>query len=297
MKPFIQKNKKWFGYVLYAVLVAAVLLYFRFPSEALKDYLETKAAKSDSPFGLSIGQVSPSLPFGLKLLKTQVTQNAKPRAVLFRADALSVRPTIGALLRGKLKLCFQGLAYDGVLKGCTDFSENSLQPPFSTSMTFRDIRMDKYDLPRLIGRHLEGTLNGTVTYKGKNNVFIQGLGEADLRLTGGRLELLQPILSLDDIAFKEVSIKMVLRDGKINLARAELQGPNMRGTLSGIIHLRKDISDSRLDLRGTIEPFADFFKSLSGTRDTVRLFRQRLNRGGLSFIIRGTLKDPSIQFT
>ncbi len=297
MKQFIQKNRKWFGYVVYAVLVAAVLLYFLFPSEALKDYLETKAGKSGSSFDLSIGQVSPSLPFGLKLLKTQVTQNAKPRGVLFRADALSVRPAIGALLRGKWKLCFKGLAYDGVLKGCTDFSEKSLQPPFSTSMTFRDIRMDKYDLPSLMGRHVEGTLNGTVTYEGKNNLFIQGLGEADLRLTDGRLELLQPILSLDAIEFKEVSIKMVLKDGKINLARADLQGPNMRGTLSGIIHLKKDLSDSRLELRGTIEPFADFFKSLSGTRDTVRLFRQRLNRGGLSFIIRGTLKEPSIQFT
>ena len=297
MKQFIRKNQKWFGYVLYALIITAGLLYLRFPSEAIKDYLETRGERSNSPFDLSVGQVSPSLPFGLKLQETQVWQSANPSKIIFRADRLSIRPTVGTLLVGKLNFCFEGLAYDGVLRGCANFGEKSLQPPFSASIVLRDISMGKYDLRSLIGRHVEGRLDGTVAYNAKNDLLIEGSGEADLRLSDGRLELLQPILSLDSINFKQVSIKMALQNRKINLTQVALEGPNMRGTLTGIISLQKDIGKSRLDLRGTIEPFSDFFKSLPGTRDMVKLFQRRLKRGTLTFIIRGTLKEPSIQFT
>jgi type II secretion system protein N len=297
MKQFIRKNQKWFGYVLYAVIITAGLLYLRFPSEAIKDYLETRGDRSHSPFELSVGQVSPTLPFGLKLLKTQVSQSANPNKIIFRADRLSIRPTIGTLLVGKFNFCFEGLAYDGVLRGCANFSEKSLQPPFSAAIELKDISMGKYDLRSLIGRHVEGRLDGTVAYNAKNDLLIEGRGEADLRLSDGRLELLQPILSLDSIDFRLVFIKMALQNRKINLTQVALEGPNMRGTLSGIISLQKDIGKSRLDLRGTIEPFSDFFESLPGTRDMVKLFQRRLKRGTLTFIIRGTLKEPSIQFT
>ena len=297
MKQFIRKNQKWLGYVLYAVIIVAGLLYLRFPSGLIKDYLETRGERSHFPFSVSIGQVSPSLPFGLKLHETRVSQRANPNKIVFRADRVSIQPTIGSLLVGKLNLCFEGLAYDGVLKGCAHFTEESLQAPFATSIVIKDIRMGKYDLPSLIGRHVKGSLDGTITYNGKNNLFIEGSGEADLRLSDGSVELLQPILTLESIDFSQVSIKMALQNRKINLTQVALEGPNMRGTLSGIISLQKEIGKSRLDLRGTIEPFSDFFKSLPGTRDTVKLFQRRLKRGTLSFIIRGTLTEPSIQFT
>jgi type II secretion system protein N len=196
-----------------------------------------------------------------------------------------------------LNLCFESIAYDGVLKGCANFIEKSLQSPFSASMVLRHIRLGKYDLRSLIGRHVEGRLDGSVTYNGKTDLLIEGSGEANLRLSDGRLELLQPILSLDSIDFKQVSIKLALRNRKINLTQVALEGPSMRGTLSGIISLQKDIGESRLDLKGTIEPFSDFFKSLPGTRDMVKLFQRRLKRGTLTFTIRGTLTEPSIQFT
>ena len=297
MKQFVQNNRKWLGYVLYAVIITALLLYLRFPSEVIKDYLETRNDRSNSPFALSVGQVSLSLPFGLKLQETQVSNRANHNKVIFRADRLSIRPIIGTLLGGKLKLCFEGIAYDGILKGCAKFDEKRLQAPFSATIALKGIRMGKYDLRGLMGRHMEGRLDGNVAYDAKSNLLIEGSGEADLRLSDGRLQLLQPILSLDSIDFKQVSIKMALQGRKISLRQVALEGPQLRGTLSGIISLQKEIGKSRLDLRGTLEPFADFFKSLPGTRNMVKLFQRRLKRGTLSFIIRGTLTEPSIQFT
>ena len=37
MKQFIRKNQNWLGYVLYALIITAGLLYLRFPSDLIKD--------------------------------------------------------------------------------------------------------------------------------------------------------------------------------------------------------------------------------------------------------------------
>ena len=297
MNHMKRQNRKWFAYALCGVLLTAGLLFFRFPSEALKDYLQAKAERSNPPLRLSIGDVSPSLSFGLDFRKTELSRHASPDKILFRADSFSVRPSIWSSLRGKLRLYFDGLAYDGALKGWVQFKKNGLEAPFNTSIALKDIRMGEHDhLPSLIARHVEGSLDGTISYNGKNESLIEGTGEADLRLSVGRVELLQPILSLDSIDFNEVLVKMILKNQKINLTKVELKGPNMHGSLSGTVSLRKELMKSSLDLRGTIDPFADFFESLPGTRDTVKSFKQRLKRGTLSFIVRGTLRRPRIKF-
>lgn len=297
LEHMIGKNKKWVAYVLFGILVAAGLLFYRFPSEAIRDYLEAKVDRINPQWALSIEQVSPSVTLGLKLLKAQLYRQASPERFLLRADALSLRLSLWSLLKGELKFCFDGFAYDGVLEGCTSFEKTDLASPFTTSLTLKDVRVGEEGSVRgLLGRNIKGILRGTITYRGRSDRLIGGTGEADLNLTDGQLELLQPILTMNAIDFNTVSIKMILKNRRVNLSRVELKGRNMRGTVSGIVSLRREIMNSRLDLRGTIEPFADFFKSLAGTRDTVKLFRQRLKRGTLSFTVRGTLKEPRIKF-
>jgi type II secretion system protein N len=126
---------------------------------------------------------------------------------------------------------------------------------------------------------------------------MDGSGDANLRLSQGKVELLQPLLNFESIEFNEMEIEMALKQQKINVTRLELKGQELQGTLSGTITLKEEFAKSSLDLRGTIEPFAAFFKSTPGTHDTVKLFKQRLKRGILSFVIRGTLGEPRIEFT
>jgi len=88
MGQFISKNKKWFGYTFFCIIVAASLLYYRFPSDALRDYLKITANNLNNSTTLSIGQIKPSLPFGLKFGQTELILKDKPSIKLFRADSL-----------------------------------------------------------------------------------------------------------------------------------------------------------------------------------------------------------------
>ena len=74
-------------------------------------------------------------------------------------------------------------------------------------------------------------------------------------------------------------------------------GITQTNTKHRYILLKNNLANSTLNLKGTIEPFAAFFESTGGTRDTVAFFRQRLKQGTLSFVIQGTLGEPDFKFT
>ena len=299
MKQFLSRKKKWFGYILYCIIVTVGLLYYRFPSDALRDYIQIRANNLNTPFFLSIDRIKPWPPFGLKLGQTEISLKDKPDIKLFRADSLLVKPEAWSFLKGKGKYCFECLAYGGDVWGCVYFEKNSMKAPFNTEIELKSIRIGNYKLliRYLIGRDVDGVLYGTISYSGQHKNLIDGTGEVNLKLLDGRVELLLPILPLGSIEFNEVMIDIALKKRKINLVRFELNGHQLKGTLSGTISLKEKFAKSTLDLKGTIEPFASFFKNAEGVFSTLRFFKQRMKKGALTFIVHGTLGEPKIRFT
>jgi len=298
MKQFISKNKKWFGYTFFCIIVAGSLLYYRFPSDALRDYLKITANNLNNSATLSIGQIKPSLPFGLKIGQIELFLKDKPSIKLFRADSLFIRPDPWAFFKGKSKYCFECLAYGGDVLGCIYFKENSMEIPFDTEIELTNIQIAKYEhLKDMIGLQVDGILYATIFYNGQHKNPMDGTGEANLKLLDGSIELLVPILSLESIEFHEIKSDMMLKKQTIHIKRLELTGPLLRSTLSGTIGLKKEFLKSALNLKGTVEPFTSFFKGMGVASNAVSFFKQRLKKGALHFIIHGTLADPKIRFT
>jgi type II secretion system protein N len=298
MKGFISKHKEWFGYTLFVLICTVALLYHRFPSDAFRDYFKAQGLRANPRLALSVDRVEPSILIGVRLMKTNVALENIPDRVILAADRLSIRPDLLSFLRGKSKFSFHCAAYQGDVTGTVDFKKDPETGFIETEMALKNIRIGDYAyLSHLLGRPLEGTLGGNISYSGQHNLMLNGSGDANLRLSDGRLELLQPFLTLKSIDFSEMELEMVLDKQKINLTRLELKGKQLKGNLSGTITLREQFAQSSLDLKGTIEPFAALFKSTEGMQDSVAVFRQRLTQGTLSFVIRGTMKEPEIKFT
>jgi len=291
------KHKKWIGYFLYGLLLTIGLLYYRFPSDAFRDYLRASVGRVDPDLVLSLDKVSPSYSLGLQFLGTRISHKEISNGALFKTERLVIRPGIWSLLRAKWTLLFEGLAYRGLIKGSAQFEERSLKAPFQVSIQLKGMQLDDYETLRgLIGRHIKGDITGVIAYSGRYGALMNGAGEARLTLSNGRVELLQPILNLEAVDFREVGVKMVLKNQRIELTQAELKGPNMQGTLSGVVILNKAFSKSRLELKGTMEPLGDFYKSLAGNLGETKFFKQRLKGGKISFIIQGALAQPQIRF-
>jgi len=297
MKYKISRSKKYFGYAFYSILLTFGLLFYRFPSDAYRDYFQAITNSINPQLLLLIEKIHPSFPFGLNLLHPKLSLKADPNIRVFVAENLLIRPGLRSFLKEESIYYFDCLAYDGDLKGNIRFEKTGTKTPFSTSIELKDICIDDFArLSDLIEGNIRGILGGSITYGGNYNLLIDGIGEANLRISDGHVELLYPILSFKSIDFDEMLIKMSLGNRTIDLASVELKGRVIHGALSGTVSLKKEISQSRLNLKGTIMFLASPDKRNKDASETLGLFLKNRKRNKLSFMIHGTLTEPKLKF-
>jgi len=63
----VTKTKKLFLYSLYVIFAGSFFIYYLFPSDTVREYLESKLNIPGSEFNISIAQVKPHFPPGLNL--------------------------------------------------------------------------------------------------------------------------------------------------------------------------------------------------------------------------------------
>ena len=297
MKKVILKKGKWIGYLLYCVLLTAALLYYRFPSESIADYLESVVAKANPRIILSLESLRPGFPLSVDLIDAKISLKKAPRKPLLRVKNVSLRPEAWAFLHGTPVYHFDVYAYAGNIKGDVRFENQELMAPFTTTMKLKDLHIGRHPyLSPLIGRDVSGILGGDIVYTGQYTNLIEGVGEAILSISEGRVKLLQPILGLESLQFDRLSMKITLKNKKVALSDVGLEGRAVKGQLSGIIILNNDIPASRLDLRGTLEPLGGLFGNLKGDSNSLKFLRKSLKSLKRSFVIRGTFRDPEFKF-
>jgi type II secretion system protein N len=292
------KNKKIIWYIFYGIVLTTGLLYYRFPSNHIRDYLQAVTARANPSLLLSIEKVRLSLPPGLELFNIELSLRERPNNIIFRSARSSIRPEFLSLVHGEHKYSLDSNAYGGEACGTLRFEGNNPKAPFAASVQMKNIHIgDCPYLSSLIGHRIGGILGGTIAYQKGSVLPIDGTGKADLRVTEGRVELSESIFGLKTISFAQLSIVIALKGQKIELDRVELKGREIQGTLYGTIGLRKEISKSTLDLKGKIEALAGIFQGIGGDINTMSILRQHLKMGGRSFIIDGTLGEPRFRLT
>jgi DNA polymerase I-like protein with 3'-5' exonuclease and polymerase domains len=65
--------------------------------------------------------------------------------------------------------------------------------------------------------------------------------------------------------------------------------------MTGSIQLQNDMRLSQLNLRGTLEPLAEFYKNYPEVRELLKAMKKRVKRGQYFFTLTGTLGDPKFK--
>ncbi|HOP46117.1 MAG TPA: type II secretion system protein GspN [Desulfobacteraceae bacterium] len=293
MRLSISKNKKYIFYFLYSLILLIVLLYFRFPSNAFKFYLQA-TAKSISPENiLMIREVKPAFPVGINLADVRFSSNANPDIRYLSADSITVRPQIWSFLLGRLKFNFMCNVNKGFLEGNIHFTENKTGSHFKSSIKFNSIKIaEASSLSSFIECDLNGELDGSLTFSSMDEKLQNGAGEAQFNIKNGRITFFRPIPILGSIDFEDLKVRCVMEKRNLRLNHFELLGQEMTGTLSGEIRLNNDISKSAVNIRGSIELSPAFFKNRKDSSAFFAYFRQRMKNGRLSFLLTGNISEP-----
>jgi len=296
-----EKNKKWLGYTLYVVLVTVILLYFLFPAQAVEEFMDSSVSRINPEFVFKAEKLRPWIPAGIRITAGQFylsgTENENSIKVpAFRADSLYIGPQILKLARGEYSFDIAGKAYRGDINGTLRLTGKNREL-FAGEMTFRDFALADYNfLTEKFKHRVIGNLSGEIIYGNESAGTAGGSGRVKLRLSDGQLQFQVPVFNMSslDLQSIELEAKLVGRR-EITITRAELEGPEVKGTLTGSIRLHNDVGLSQLNLKGTLEPLAEFYKNYPEVRELLKAMKKRVKRGQYFFTVTGTLGQPEFK--
>lgn len=280
------------GYILYGLAVTAFLLYYRFPSDMAASYLEAAIAGIDPGYAVEVEAIKPWPPATVRIGSIEFSRAGDAAIQLLRAERIRLTPDLMALLRGKVAVDFSLALFDGSLTGSLQFDREN-PGLLQAAVELRDIELGQGTLLReLTGRAVQGRLSGTINYSGEPATLLTGSGAMDLHLSEGRLDLTQSLLGLEAVDLREVRVAAELNKGVLQLSTFEHMGREARSSATGTVRLQKNLLDSRLALRGTLEPAPDFLAENPEFGQALNLFRQQMKQGRLAFDISGTVGVP-----
>jgi hypothetical protein len=85
------------------------------------------------------------------------------------------------------------------------------------------------------------------------------------------------------------------RGEALQLEQGTVESELLSGQFNGEIKLEQDPTTSRLDIRGTLQPRANFFNNVNNAA-ALQNFRAQLKNNPLPFRVSGDLYNPGIHF-
>lgn len=289
---FKLKDKKWLGYFVYVVLVTMILLYILFPAEAVEEFIDNGISRMNPQLSFKAGQIGPWLPAGLRLVEAKVFSADDSQVPLFKAENFYAGPQVAELFKGGSRFQLDGKAYKGEMHGWLDLPGKNIKS-LAGEINFKNFDLASHELlAQKTAYKVIGRAAGNITFSGNPDNIDDINGKVVLRLSDGQLQFQEPIFGIASVDMKSVDFELELNNRKVNVIKAELAGSEIKGSLTGSIQLQKDFMQSSLNLKGTLEPLAEFYKNNPNIREILKNMKKRVKRGQYFFAVTGTLNDP-----
>lgn len=320
-KPFFPR---FFFYLLYGLVLMSVLLYIRFPADSLKTYCEHRLEQFTGVEKCSIGRIIYHFPFAVELKRIRFFAGSGERNRI-TIDDLQLFP-VKKKFFGQWRL--EGSCYGGSLSGLLEVKLKR------KVYSLQDFRLENIDLSPLsksipaLGRKLKGRLDFTGDYKARfdkpawpasmahlqranenstaagqpstvrsSDRLLAGTGQGNLVLKQGRIQLSRSVLTLEEIDFNEINIRLQLQDQLLLIREGRMDGKDVDARLAGTIQGPFFPPHGSLQISGLLFPREKF---LAGRPAIARFFgrlKQSSRKPALRFRIGGTLTKPTFRLS
>jgi len=284
--------KKWFVYLTFIITAMIFLIYYLFPSEIVKKYIIFEISQMDPDLEVSIGNVFPIFPPGLRFDTVNVEYVGNR---MLEAEKMRVVPKLASLLRARRIFLFSLNAYSGSVIGKVEIVTRNKNGQFDMEAKISGVQLA--DIPVIKNQFafkLSGVLGMEISYQ--NGPKIGNTMRARMEILDTELQSENLLLNQDFMAFERIEAYLFMRDRRIELESCNFTGDQFDGILSGFGVLKNPVNKSTLELSGRINPHSPFLSPQDGILPPAILNGLKSETGDISILIRGPIENPSFSF-
>jgi len=285
------KGKKAFHVVIFILLGIFLFILFLligFPYESLKRRIIGEL-EAKTPFHYEIEKARPYPLWGLTFKNAVIYASVDSKKIkVLGVERIRITVSLLPLLWRKISLRLWGKILGGTMEG--RFSKRREQGELT--LLGRDVNLQQIHILRdVVGVEMVGILEGKTMFTLGGGDISKQSGSAEFVISEGILSKF-PLPGIAPLRVGRIQCNIELKRGNVIIKHLAFTGGDFEGKVLGNIFLNSHFSQSRLNLRITIEASAKFdprhrmLLSLLG--------REGQAKGSYAFSLRGTVGRPRL---
>jgi type II secretion system protein N len=286
------KTRKWLMLGIYIVAAAVLFAYYLFPAEAVKGYIAYQLNAADPSLAVDIARVKPTFPPGLKLRSLKLARTGMP---LVEAQQLTVRPVYASLLGLEKTYRFKGKLYQGTIDGTIQLNQGQKTGAMRIEARIEGLHIEQIRMiEEMSGRKVFGMLAGNIQAHRQNPLSLEAT--AKLELSDGKIELLMPVFTYKNLAFRSIKADLAITQQNLTISRCEIKAQPADGSFRGTIDFKKPLGKSMIGLEGTVKPHPALLALLRKSLPASLVPPTAAGDDGIGISLSGTLDSPGFAF-
>ncbi|HHD57303.1 MAG TPA: type II secretion system protein GspN [Desulfobulbaceae bacterium] len=281
------------GYLLYTLVVLICLLWWQFPADTVKTWLEHQLDTETPGYVWKIETLKPVLPGRIHAGGITITR-IREKMPLVRIEQLDLVPDPARLLsenkliRYSMRL-FGGTAH-GRLVTTTGFRQFDCRGKFDTLQIKQMAALRKR-----LQRQITGIAAGNFSWHRRRRSMEKQSIAGKVVIRNGILPLRKEVLGLAELSYSTIETPFTYREGSWIIEKGKFVSPKMTAAFNGRLEPADNIADFRLQFTGRLTPRSELFTG-GGNNRMAGMIRSFLKDGSLPFTLSGTAAEPGIHF-
>jgi type II secretion system protein N len=282
--------KTIFTYLFFAVLAILFFLYFLFPEDAVKAFVNNRLTGIDSSLSITADAIRPTLPLAASFIGVDIAHNGDK---LIHVDQARLSPTLSTLLKEQKRFECKAKIANGTLDGRVFMKGSGPARRLRAEADLSSIQLEAIEALKSISRFaLSGPLNGRLTHDGARAPMGQANGL--LTVPGLTITLTPAVFGIAELIMDQTEADFSLSGQTLRIKAFTFNGPLMEGKISGRIEIEDPFDRSRLRLNGNVKPQPELFAQLQDTLPQGIVNPRTLSTRGLNFRVFGTIDNPDV---
>lgn len=267
-------------FFLYTVILISLLLYLRFPGEKVTALLENTISEKVL-HSCTIKGVEHSFPFSFAIAEIRFGSSTRTQTEsLSLTDLYLENTTLFPVPSWEVKGNISQNSFNATLQYLPNKKEVSVN-----NFEMKSVDLDQIPiLQNTFRRDVKGILDykGSFLFSLNDHQTYMGTGSVDIK--NFRFQLIQPVLSMQELFFNTFSTDIILKEGIIQVRNGRGQGEQVQTDFTGIVERSSSLLNRNIDIKGKLM-----------FTPTISRFERSIQTD-IPFRVTGTTQEPTIIF-